>query len=70
MDKFELDQKVNGESIAKFMANLLEKNESQELEIERGKLAVDVLKQMNNRSRLLLDAEKFRTQQAVEQAQC
>lgn len=42
-----------------YMAKLLEKNESQELEIERGKLAVGLLKQMNNRSRLLLDAAKF-----------
>ena len=34
-------------------------DEKQEIEIERGKLSVAVLKQMNNRSRLLLDAARF-----------
>ena len=38
---------------------LLEKNEKQQIEIERGKLSVAILKQMNNRSRLLIDAAKF-----------
>lgn len=57
--KFGLDQKVEGVGVMEYMAKLLEKNESQELEIERGKLAVGLLKQMNNRSRLLLDAAKF-----------
>ena len=42
-----------------YMADLLKKNEDQELDIERGKLAIGILKQMNNRSRLLLDAQKF-----------
>lgn len=60
-DKFELNQTIDGESVSKFMARLLEMNEKQEIEIERGKLAVSVLKQMNNRSRLLLDAEKFKS---------
>lgn len=55
----QLDQKVEGKDMMQFMADLLEKNEKQELEIERGKLSVSILKQMNNYSRLKLDAEKF-----------
>ena len=59
MDKFELEQKVSGKNVTAYMAELLEKNEKLEIEIERGKLSVAILKQMNNRSRLLLDAAKF-----------
>lgn len=55
----QLDQKVEGKDMMQFMADLLEKNEKQEIEIERGKLSVSILKQMNNYSRLKLDAEKF-----------
>ena len=56
---FDLNQTVEGVNIMQYMAKLLEKNEKQEIEIERGKLSVGILKQMNNRSRLLLDAAKF-----------
>lgn len=58
MDKFELHQKIDGKNAMQFMAELLEKNEKQTIEIERGKLTIGVLKQMNNRSRLMLDASK------------
>lgn len=57
--KFGLDQNIGGVDAMAYMAKLIEKNEQQEIEIERGKLAVGILKQMNNRSRLLLDAAKF-----------
>ena len=71
MDRFELEQKVSGKNAMAYMAELLEKNEKQEIEIERGKLSVAILKQMNNRSRLLLDAAKFelkkeKTEKAIE----
>lgn len=59
MENFELGQNVSGKNAMAYMAELLEKNEKQEIEIERGKLSVAILKQMNNRSRLLLDAAKF-----------
>lgn len=59
MDKFELDTTIEGTNTMKYMANLLERNDKQEIEIERGKLNVAILKQMNNRSRLLLDAAKY-----------
>lgn len=58
-EKFELSRKISGKEPMEYMALLLEKNERQELELERGKLAVGILKQMNNRCRLLLDAAKF-----------
>lgn len=59
MDKFGLEQTVSGKNAMAYMAELLEKNEKLEIEIERGKLSISILKQMNNRSRLLLDAAKF-----------
>ena len=59
MDKFELTANVRGKNAMEYMTGLLEQNEAQQIEIERGKLAVSILKQMNNRSRLLLDAAKF-----------
>ena len=57
--RFEFDSTVAGTDMSTFMANLLEKNEKQEIEIERGKLSVSILKQMHNRNRLLIDAAKF-----------
>lgn len=59
---FGLNTKISGKDAVKYMAELLEKNEQQALDIERGKLDVAILKQMNNRSRLLLDAAKFEQQ--------
>ena len=59
MQNFELQTKIQGVNTMEYMASLIEKNEKQEIEIERGKLSVAVLKQMNNRSRLLLDAAKY-----------
>lgn len=59
MKKFELETTINGHDVSQYMASLIEKNEKNEIELERGKLSVAVLKQMNNRSRLLLDAAKF-----------
>ena len=57
--RFELNTLIAGKPTMDYMADLLEKNEEQEIDIERGKLAIGILKQMNNRSRLLLDAQKF-----------
>ena len=59
MKSFELETQIEGHNAMEYMASLIEKNEKQEIEIERGKLSVAVLKQMNNRSRLLLDAAKY-----------
>ena len=59
MEKFGLDQKIEGKDMMQFMADLLEKNEKQEIEIERGKLTVSILKQMHNNSRLQIDSAKI-----------
>lgn len=59
MNRFGLDTQIAGKDVMTYMAELLEKNENKEIEIERGKLAIATLKQMNNRSRLLLDASKL-----------
>lgn len=59
MDRFGLDTQIAGKDVMTYMAELLEKNENKEIEIERGKLAIATLKQMNNRCRLLLDASKL-----------
>lgn len=57
--KFDLNVQVAGQPVMEYMSSLIERNERQEIEIERGKLSVSVLKQMNNRSRLMLDAAKY-----------
>ena len=59
MDRFRLSTQTTGMELSEYMAGLLEKNEKQQIEIERGKLSVKILKQMNNHSRLRLDAAKF-----------
>lgn len=59
MGKFDLDVPIKGKNPMEYMASLIEANENQSIEIERGKMSVAVLKQMNNRSRLLLDAAKY-----------
>lgn len=59
MDNYGLDLQVSGVSIDQYLCNLLEKNEKQEIEIERCKQAVNIVKQKNNVSRLRLDAMKL-----------
>lgn len=61
---FELDAKITGKNPMTYMAGLLKQNDDQKIEIERGKLAIGILKQMNNRSRLLLDAAKYELKEA------
>lgn len=58
-ERFDLGVSIQGQNAMQYMADLIERNENQQIEIERGKLSVSILKQMNNRSRLLLDAAKF-----------
>lgn len=54
-----LNTKVLGKDLPQYMADLLERNEKQQIEIDRGKLSVAILKQMNNHTRLVLDTKKF-----------
>ena len=57
--KFDLGVTIAGKPAIEYMADLIERNETQQIEIERGKVSIAILKQMNNRSRLLLDAAKY-----------
>lgn len=59
MENFGLNQEIAGKPMMQYMADLLELNDNQQIEIERGKMAVAILKQMNNTSRLKLDAAKL-----------
>ena len=59
MENSGLNQEIAGKDMMQFMADLLELNDNQQIEIERGKMAVAILKQMNNLSRIQLDAAKF-----------
>lgn len=52
--------KVSGMSIPDFVADLIERNEKQQIEIERGKLTISALKQINNYCRIALDVEKLK----------
>ena len=52
MENFGLNQEIAGKPMMQYMADLLELNDNQQIEIERGKMAVAILKQMNNVSRL------------------
>lgn len=54
-----LNQSVSGMTMPQYMAHLLEENESQHMEIERVKMSNNILKQMNNHSRLKIDSVKL-----------
>ena len=69
MNNFELTTQIAGKDAMQYMADLLEQNDKQQIEIERGKLNVAILKQMNNRSRLLLDAAKYELKRAEAERQ-
>lgn len=60
LHELRLDTPIQGMDVGSYIAQLLEKNDNQEIEIERGKLSVAMLKQMNNHSRLVLDAYKYK----------
>ena len=56
---YDFDQKVNGKSFEESLAELVERNERNEIEIERAKVSIAIYKQMNNRLRLKLDAANY-----------
>lgn len=60
LHELRLDTPIQGMDVSSYIAQLLEKNDNQEIEIERGKLSVAMLKQMNNHSRLVLDGYKYK----------
>ena len=64
MENFVLDQKIESYSVADYIAKQLENIEAKEVEIEKEKVKISFLKQLNNHSRLRLDAAKFALKKA------
>ena len=59
MEDFGLEQKIGGYSVADYIAKQLEAIEKKDVELEKEKIKNSYLKQLNNHSRLRLDAAKF-----------
>jgi len=55
---YALDLNIQGQSISEFMASKIEALENAEVQVEKEKLIIGYLKQINNHSRLLIDAAK------------
>lgn len=51
--------KINGQTMLEYMATLLERNDSNKIELERCREANKTLRQMNNQMRLQLESDKF-----------
>ena len=64
MENYGLDQKIDSYSVADYIAKQLENIEAKEVEIEKEKVKISFLKQLNNHSRLRLDAAKFALKKA------
>ena len=64
MENFGLDQKIDNYSVDDYIAKQLENIEAKEVEIEKEKVKISFLKQLNNHSRLRLDAAKFALKKA------
>lgn len=63
MENYGLNAMIEGREIPAFLADFIERNEEAKVDLERGKLTISALKQLNNYSRLALDAEKFKLKQ-------
>ena len=59
MEKFGLDQTINGVSVSEYISIQLEAMDKQGVELEKEKIKNSYLKQLNNHSRLRLDAAKY-----------
>lgn len=59
MEDYGLEQKIDGYSVADYIAKQLEAIEKKDVELEKEKIKNAYLKQLNNHSRLRLDAAKF-----------
>ena len=64
MEDFGLEQKIDGYSVADYIAKQLEAIEKKDVELEKEKIKNSYLKQLNNHSRLRLDAAKFAQKKA------
>ena len=59
MVDFGLEQKIEGMNVASYISAQLERIEKTEVNLEKEKIKNSYLKQLNNHSRLRLDAAKF-----------
>ena len=59
MENFGLDQKINGVPVSEYISKQLEAMDKQGVELEKEKIKNSYLKQLNNYSRLRLDAGKL-----------
>lgn len=50
---------IKGKSMLSYMADLLERNDANKIELDRCREANKTLRQMNNQMRLQLESEKF-----------
>lgn len=64
MENFGLDQTVSGMNVEEYISLQLENIEKIEIDIEKEKIKNSYLKQMNNHSRLRLDAAKYELKKA------
>ena len=59
MENFGLDQTINGVPVSEYISMQLEAMDKQGVELEKEKIKNSYLKQLNNYSRLRLDAGKY-----------
>lgn len=59
MENFGLDVTIEGKPVEEYISNQLEKIEKLDVQLEKEKIKNSYIKQMNNHSRLRLDASKF-----------
>ncbi len=53
-----IDQQINGVPMEEYFANLLSKIENSEIEKEQCEMRISVLKQLNNRHKNVIDAQR------------
>ena len=59
MENYGLDQKIDGMNVVAYISAQLERIEKAEVNLEKEKVKNSYLKQLNNHSRLRLDAAKY-----------
>jgi hypothetical protein len=59
LNQMELSATIGGMNPMDYMSSIIERNDNDMITIEKGKLSISVLQQMNNRSRIILDAYKY-----------
>ena len=64
MENFGLDVKIEGKPVEEYISCQMEKLEKMEIQMEKEKIKNSYLKQLNNRSRLSIDAAKFMQKKA------